>query len=59
MNEKAKLWAVAAIGAAVVAGAGFAAALLWGEGAGMPIVAAGATLWTASFVRWSARRRHP
>ena len=37
---------------------GFAAAQLWGEGAGMPILALGATLWTAAFVRWSARRRH-
>jgi len=59
VNEKAKLLAVAATGAAVIAGSGFAAAMLWGEGAGMPIVAVGTTLWTASFVRWSAKRRHP
>jgi hypothetical protein len=53
------LLAVAAIGPAIIAFAGFAAAMLWGEGTGTPIVVAGTILWTASFVRWSARRRHP
>ncbi len=57
MSEKGKLLAVAALGAAVISATGFAAAQLLGEGAGMPIVALGATLWTAAFVRWSARRR--
>ena len=37
MNEKGKLLAVAALGAAVIAATGFAAAQLWGEGAGMPV----------------------
>ena len=59
MSEKAKLRTVAFAGAALVAGAGFGAAQFWGEGAGMPIVALGATLWTAGFVAWSAKRRHP
>jgi hypothetical protein len=40
----------------MVAGAGFGAAWLWGEGAGMPVVTLGATLWTAGFVRWSSTR---
>ncbi|WP_372915278.1 hypothetical protein [Sandarakinorhabdus sp.] len=59
MSEKAKLRAVAATGAALIAGIGFAAAQIWGEGAGLPIVAVGATVWTAGFVAWSASRRHP
>lgn len=57
MSERTKLRLVAVAGAATIAAAGFGAAAIWGEGAGMPVVALGATLWTAAFVRWSARRR--
>lgn len=56
MSANVKLWTVAAIGAAIIASAGFGAAWLWGEGAGMPVVALGATLWTAGFVHWSKTR---
>ena len=56
MSVSAKLWTLAVIGAAMIACAGFGAAWLWGEGAGMPIVALGFTLWTAGFVRWSTKR---
>jgi hypothetical protein len=52
-------WAVAVAGAALIAGAGFAAAMLLGEGTGMPMVALGTTLWTPAFVAWSARRHRP
>ncbi|WP_310474730.1 hypothetical protein [Sandarakinorhabdus sp.] len=57
MKTDATTWAVAVAGAAAIAATGFAAAQLLGEGAGMPLVALGATLWTAGFVRWSASRR--
>jgi len=56
VSANAKILAVAATGAAIIAGAGFGAGWLWGEGAGMPVVALCATLWTAGFVRWSAKR---
>ena len=55
MSANARLWAVAAIGAAIIAGAGFGTAWLWGEVAGMSIVALGSTLWTAGFARWSTK----
>jgi hypothetical protein len=55
VSANARLWTVAAIGAAIIAGAGFGTAWLWGEGAGMPIVALGSTLWTAGFARWSTK----
>ncbi|WP_353216838.1 hypothetical protein [Sandarakinorhabdus sp.] len=58
MTERTKLMVIAAIGAAAIAGLGFGAAQIWGEGAGMPIVAAVSTIWTAGFVAWSSRRRH-
>jgi len=59
VNEQRKLWTIALAGAVVIAATGFAASQLVGEGAGMPVVALGASLWTAGFVRWSMRRRWP
>jgi hypothetical protein len=56
VNAKARLWIAATTGAAIIAAAGFGVAMLWGKGAGMPVVALGATLWTAGFVRWSKTR---
>ncbi|MFZ4382158.1 MAG: hypothetical protein ACOYO0_09375 [Sandarakinorhabdus sp.] len=50
---------LALVGAIVIAAGGFAAAQIWGEGAGMPIVAGASTLWVAWFVAWQARARRP
>jgi hypothetical protein len=51
--------AIAVGAAAVIAGVGFAAAQIWGEGAGMPIVIAGSSIWVAWFVRWQGRVQRP
>lgn len=53
MTRQQRAWTLATAGGAVLAGAGFAAAQLWGEGAGMPLVAAGGAVWTGWFVRKS------
>jgi hypothetical protein len=47
------------LGALGFGAGGFAAAQIWGEGAGMPIVAGASTLWVAWFVAWQARARRP
>ncbi len=48
---------VAIVAAAMIAGTGFAVAQIFGEGAGMPLVALASTLWTAYFVHLQSTRR--
>jgi hypothetical protein len=55
MTRSTKRAGVAALAAAVIAASGFAAAQIWGEGAGMPLVILASTLWTAAFVSRAAR----